>query len=73
MDLIFILNDEASVKSFMSRGQLKLGGEYSLTAGPVGRTIKGDLSISRKGGFSGVFSYSMSQGAFVGASLILTI
>jgi len=67
-DIVIILNDESAVKTFEAHGQLKLGGDYAATAGPVGRTVKAELGMSSKG-FSGSFCYSMSQGLFIGISL----
>jgi len=67
-DIVIVLNDESSVRAFESHGQLKLGGDYAISAGPLGRTVKAELGLSGKG-FVGCFSYSMSQGLFVGISL----
>lgn len=67
-DIVIILNDTAAVKAFESRGQLKLGGDYAISAGPVGRSAQAMMGVSGKG-FSGSFSYSMSQGLFAGISL----
>jgi len=67
-DIIIVLNDKSSVKAFESQGQLKIGGDYSISAGPIGRNAAASMGISGKG-FVGMFSYSMSQGLFVGVSL----
>ncbi|GBG30239.1 SH3 domain-containing YSC84-like protein 1 [Hondaea fermentalgiana] len=67
-DIVIVLNDDNSVRAFESHGQLKLGGDYAISAGPLGRTIKAEFALSGQG-FSGMFSYSMSQGFFAGVSL----
>mmetsp|Transcript_13508 Transcript_13508/g.17603 ORF Transcript_13508/g.17603 Transcript_13508/m.17603 type:complete len:434 (-) Transcript_13508:427-1728(-) len=67
-DIIIVLNDRSSVRAFEGHGQINFGGDYSITAGPIGRTLKADLAVS-SGGFSGNFSYSLSQGLMMGVSL----
>ena len=68
VDVVLVLNDKNAVRSFESHGQMKLGGDYSIAAGPLGRNFSADVSLSGKG-VAGTYSYSMSQGAFAGFSL----
>ncbi len=68
VDVVLVLNDKNAVRSFESHGQMKLGGDYSIAAGPIGRNFSADVSLSSKG-VAGTYSYSMSQGAFAGFSL----
>jgi lipid-binding SYLF domain-containing protein len=67
-DFVFILNDAAAVRSFSQQGQLTLGGNVSIAAGPVGRNAEAAGAASLKG-VAGVFSYSKTRGLFAGVSL----
>lgn len=67
-DFVFVLNDAAAVRSFSQQGQLTLGGNVSLAAGPVGRNAEAAGAASLKG-VAGVFSYSKTKGLFAGVSL----
>lgn len=67
-DFVFILNTEEAVKSFSEIGTLTLGGNASVSAGPLGRNAEADASASA-GGVSTVFAYSKSKGLFAGVSL----
>lgn len=60
VDNIVIFTDESDIRSFSSRGQLKLSTAMGLAAGPVGRNFDVGALLSRKG--AGVaFSYSRAQ------------
>jgi len=67
-DIIIILNDKSSVRAFQSHGSLRLGAQYGLAAGPLGRDLQANVGVGGSG-FSGMFSYSMSQGLYIGISL----
>ena len=67
-DFVFILNDYSAVRTFAQAGQLSLGGNVSVAAGPVGRNAEAAGAASLKG-FSGVFAYSKTKGLFAGVSL----
>ena len=40
-DFVIILNNERAVKAFMMGGNVALGGNLSVAAGPIGRTAEG--------------------------------
>ena len=67
-DTVIVLNDDSAVRAFSGSGQLKIGADVSVAAGPVGRSVAADLRAGDKG-FTGCFSYSHSQGLFAGMSL----
>lgn len=74
-DHIIILHDENAVRAFESVGQLKLGLDVSVAAGPKGRDAAIGVSVGDKG-YATTFSYSMAKGAYIGLSLegqIITI
>lgn len=67
-DFVFILNSADAVKSFSEFGTVTLGGNISVSAGPLGRNAEAAASAST-GGVSAVFAYSKSKGLFAGVSL----
>ncbi|KAL8968330.1 MAG: hypothetical protein Q9183_002509 [Haloplaca sp. 2 TL-2023] len=67
-DFVFILNNDAAVKTFSQQGSLTLGGNVSIAAGPVGRNAEAAGAASLKG-VAGVFAYSKTKGLFAGVSL----
>ena len=67
-DFVFILNDAAAVRTFSQMGNLTLGGNVSIAAGPVGRNAEAAGAASMKG-VAGVFAYSKTKGLFAGVSL----
>lgn len=69
--LLCLLSDSAIQvfsKAIDGIGQLKLGGQASIAAGPVGRDASLDARISQ-GGVASVLSYSHAQGGFAGATV----
>ncbi|CAB4254535.1 Lsb3p [Maudiozyma barnettii] len=67
-DFVFILNTPEAVKSFSEFGTITLGGNVSVSAGPLGRNAEAAASASA-GGVSAVFAYSKSKGLFAGVSV----
>ena len=67
-DTIILLFGTLAVSTFASAGQVKFGGDLSVSAGPVGRSLAADARLGT-GGFTGCLSYSQSQGLFGGVSL----
>jgi SH3 domain-containing YSC84-like protein 1 len=63
-DFVIVLNNDAAVRAFSRGGNVTLGGDLSVAAGPVGRT--GGASITPT---AAIYTYSRSKGLFVGASL----
>ncbi|AJV23613.1 CPA_1a_G0017320.mRNA.1.CDS.1 [Saccharomyces cerevisiae] len=67
-DFVFILNTQDAVKSFSEFGTITLGGNVSVSAGPLGRSAEAAASASA-GGVAAVFAYSKSKGLFAGVSV----
>jgi len=63
-ELVLVLNTPEAVKAFSHGGNVQLGGELSVAAGPVGRTA--DAGVMPK---AAVYAYSRSKGLFAGASV----
>lgn len=67
VDLVLVFRTRRGVDNIINgRGKLKLGGDISISAGPVGRE-SGAATDARLE--SEIFSYSRSRGLFAGASL----
>jgi lipid-binding SYLF domain-containing protein len=67
-ELIFVLNTEEAVKAFSRKGNVKLGADISVAAGPLGRDLKAGVTP-----IAAVYTYSRSQGLFAGVSLDGTV
>ena len=67
-DFVFILNTNDAVNAFSQGGNLQLGGNISVAAGPVGRTAEAAITP-----VAAVYAYSRSQGLFGGISVEGTI
>jgi len=67
-DSVIILNNDLAVAAFSGHGQIKLGGNLSIAAGPVGREADGSAHVG-DGGVAACYSYSHSRGLFAGVSL----
>ncbi len=63
-EFVVVLNTRDAVNAFTHPGNVEIGGSLSAAAGPVGRT--GEAGFMPK---AAVYTYSQSQGLFVGASL----
>src|SRR6478672_12512092 len=63
-EFVIVLNTPAAVEAFAKQGNVTLGGNLSVSAGPVGRTAEGSVALQ-----SAMYSYSISQGLFAGISL----
>jgi SH3 domain-containing YSC84-like protein 1 len=64
-DFVLLVMNESGARSVMS-SKVKLGGDASIAAGPVGRTASAATDIVLK---AQILSYSRSQGVFAGISL----
>jgi len=64
---IIVLNASSAIKAFAGQAQVKLGGDLSVAAGPVGRTAAADVRVGS--GVAACYSYSHSQGLFAGIAL----
>ena len=64
-DFVLLVMNEAGARSVMS-SKVKLGGDASVAAGPVGRTTSAETDIVMK---AEILSWSRAQGIFAGISL----
>ncbi|KAI1292764.1 hypothetical protein EDD11_008582 [Mortierella claussenii] len=67
-DFVVVLNNKTAVKSFATGGNVTLGGNLSVAAGPIGRTAEAGASASVKS-VAAIYSYSKSKGLFAGVSI----
>ncbi len=67
-EFVFILNTNEAVRAFSQGGNLQLGADLSVAAGPIGRSVEAGVTP-----VAAVYSYSRSQGIFGGVSLEGTI
>ena len=63
-DFVIVLNSERAVDAFSKGGNVTLGADASVAAGPVGRSAEADVTPR-----AAIYTYSKSKGLFVGASL----
>ena len=59
-DTVIVLNTDAAVEAFTSRGQLKLGTDAAIAAGPIGRNVATEARLGDRG-LAACFSYSHAQ------------
>jgi len=62
--LVLVISNERGLEGFME-DNLTLGGNVSIAAGPLGRSISADTDYKFK---ASIYSYSISKGAYIGAS-----
>ncbi len=67
-EFVIVLNTPDAVKAFSQGGNVSLGGDLSVAAGPVGRNVAADVTIA-----AATYTYSRSQGLFAGLSLEGTV
>lgn len=67
-EYVFVLNTPDAVRAFSRGGNIQLGADLSVAAGPVGRTVEADVTP-----VAAVYAYSLSQGIFGGISLEGTV
>ncbi|MCE5333325.1 MAG: hypothetical protein LLG06_01920 [Desulfobacteraceae bacterium] len=67
-EFIFVLNTYDAVKAFSRGGNVQLGADLSVAAGPIGRTAEAGIMPK-----AAVYTYSRSQGLFAGVSLEGTV
>jgi lipid-binding SYLF domain-containing protein len=67
-EYVIVLNTDEAVRAFSRGGNVTLGVDLSVAAGPVGRTVGAAVTP-----VAAVYSYSRSQGLFAGASLTGTV
>lgn len=64
-DLIMLIMNQRGINAFF-KNNLTLGGDVSVSAGPVGRNLKASTDVTLR---AEVYSYSRSKGFFAGLSL----
>jgi len=67
-EFVIVLNTPAAVEAFAQGGNVTLGGNLSVAAGPVGRSAEGNVAVQ-----AAMYSYSRTQGLFAGISLEGTV
>ena len=67
-EFVFVLNTHDAVRAFSQGGNVQLGGDISVAAGPIGRTVEAGVTP-----VAAVYTYSRSQGLFGGVSLEGTV
>lgn len=67
IDFIIVLRSIKAVKAFSGRVHVSMGAGVSASVGPLGRLAEADIRLGEKGA-TACYTYSCSQGAFVGAS-----
>ncbi|RCH99504.1 hypothetical protein CU098_011192, partial [Rhizopus stolonifer] len=67
-DFVLVLNTKEAVKTFSHFGNVTLGGNISVAAGPIGRNAEASGSATFKH-ISAVYSYNKTRGLFAGVSL----
>ena len=67
-ETVMVLNTDAAIKAFSRGGNVQLGADLSVAAGPVGRTAEAGITP-----VAAVYTYSRSQGLFAGVSLEGTV
>jgi len=67
-DFVIVLNTKEAVKTFSHAGNITLGGNMSVAAGPIGRNAEAGGSASFKH-IAPIYSYSKTRGLFAGVSL----
>lgn len=67
-EFVIILNTDEAVRAFSRGGNVSLGADLSVAAGPVGRSAAASVTP-----LAAVYTYSRSQGLFAGVSLEGTV
>lgn len=62
--LVLVISNERGMEGFME-DNLTLGGNASIAAGPLGRSLSADTDYKFK---ASIYSYSISKGAYIGVS-----
>jgi lipid-binding SYLF domain-containing protein len=63
-DFVIVLNNDRAVRAFSKGGNITLGADASVAAGPIGRAAEADVTPR-----AAIYTYSKSKGLFIGASL----
>jgi len=76
VDMILVLNTNQALNAFAGDAQVRLGSEFSVVAGPVGRQAeaslgvgKGAINAAKKLDMGAAFAYSHAKGLYGGFAL----
>lgn len=67
-DCVFILNSLEAVEAFAKKGNVTLGANISIAAGPTGRAAEGSATMGKQVAIAPIYSYSKTKGLFAGIS-----
>lgn len=73
-DIVLILNSDEAVRAFSRGGNVTVGGNLAVSAGPIG--AGGEAAIAgeyKNGKLAPMFSYTRSKGLFAGVSIEGTV
>lgn len=65
-DFVIILNKRSAVSAFSKGGNLTLGGNFTVAAGPLGRNLEADVALRSA---AAIYTYSKTRGLFAGISV----
>ncbi|EGD80924.1 Sh3yl1-prov protein [Salpingoeca rosetta] len=65
-NFVIVLNTKSAVTAFSKGGNVTIGGNMSVAAGPMGRNIEADVSIRSP---AAIYTYSRTRGLFIGMSI----
>ncbi|KAI3635851.1 hypothetical protein MIR68_006489 [Amoeboaphelidium protococcarum] len=70
-DFLIVLNTQEAVDAFSQKGNLTVGSNLSVAAGPIGRNAEMSASVSnfKQPKLASMYSYSKTKGMFIGVSL----
>jgi len=63
---VIILTCKSAVSAFSKGGNLTLGGNFTIAAGPLGRNVEGDVAVRSP---AAIYTYSKTKGLFAGISI----
>ena len=67
-DYVIILNTYEAVEAFSGTGQISIGANIEVAAGPMGRAIDASFNVGTEG-YAPAYSYSHTRGLFAGVGL----
>ena len=65
-DFVILLMSRSAVEAFSKGGNLTLGGNFSIAAGPMGRNLEADVAVRSP---AAIYTYSKTKGLFAGISV----
>ncbi|ESO99582.1 hypothetical protein LOTGIDRAFT_141887 [Lottia gigantea] len=65
-DFVIVLTSRTAVDAFSKGGNLTLGGNFTIAAGPLGRNLEADVAMRSP---AAIYTYSKTKGIFAGISV----